>query len=55
MNTIILISNIGACFYCFTYCQWLKKNGNRFGAIGLSFLIVISLALNIYKIYRDLS
>jgi hypothetical protein len=50
MDYLFLLAAVLAAIYGYTFALWLGKNGNKVGAIGVFVLIVISLALPIYRI-----
>jgi hypothetical protein len=50
MNYIFLAGALLAGFHGYTFSQWLWKNGNTLGAIGVFVLVLMSLALPIYRI-----
>jgi len=50
MDYIFLAAAIVSGFHGLTFSQWLWKNGNTLGAVGVFVLILISLALPIYNI-----
>jgi multidrug transporter EmrE-like cation transporter len=50
MNYMFLAAAILSGIHGYTFCQWLWKNGNSLGAIGVLVLILISVALPIYRI-----
>jgi hypothetical protein len=50
MDYIFLAAAILSGFHGVTFSQWLWKNGNILGAMGVFVLILISLALPIYRI-----
>lgn len=54
MHYLFLIAAMLVSIYCYTFARWLKDNGNTLGMFGVYILIVINLALSIYRvIYAD--
>lgn len=39
-------------FHALTYAYWLKKNGHTAGAVGISILVIASLALQTLRMYK---
>lgn len=50
MDYMFLTAAILSGFHGYTFSQWLWKNGNIAGAIGVFVLIMISVALPIYRL-----
>ena len=50
MEYIIPFLAVLASYHAYTYAQWLRKNDNQQGAIGIYVLIVVALALAVYKL-----
>lgn len=50
MNYFFLIVAVLAGIHGYTFTRWLWQEGNTSGAIGVSILIAVSLALPIYRI-----
>ena len=49
MQKIILLFVVVAALHAMTYSRWLMQNGNKAGAIGVYALILLSLALPVYR------
>lgn len=49
MEVILLIVAMLAAFHAFTYARWLKQEGNKAGAMGVCFFILVGLILPVYK------
>ena len=50
MNYIFLIAAVLAGIHGYTFARWLWQKGNTLGAVGVSVLIAVCLALPIYQI-----
>jgi hypothetical protein len=51
MEYITPILAVLASYHAHTYAQWLRKNGNKQGTIGIYVLILIALALPAYQLF----
>jgi hypothetical protein len=47
---IYLFITLLAAFHALTYARWLRMNGNKTGAYGVLVIILISLALPVYRL-----
>ncbi|GBG56879.1 hypothetical protein SPFL3102_02387 [Sporomusaceae bacterium FL31] len=54
MQNYMLLFVVFAALHAMTYSRWLMKNGNKTGAIGVYVLILLSLALPIYRMVTAL-
>lgn len=45
----LLIAGL-ASIHAYSFAQWLWKNGNSLGAVGIYVLIIIALSLPLYRI-----
>ncbi|QJW46790.1 hypothetical protein HA075_13725 [bacterium BFN5] len=54
MQSYIVLFVVAAGLHAMTYSRWLMKNGNKAGAIGVYVIILISLALPIYRMLTAL-
>lgn len=50
MEYFYLIAALVAGVHAYTYGQWLKTQGNRAGAVAVFLLVVLSVALPVYRI-----
>jgi len=50
MNYFYVVAAVLAGIHGYTFARWLWQQGNIVGAVGVSILIVASLALPIYRI-----
>lgn len=50
MDNIFLAAAILAGFHSYTFSRWLWRNKNRTGAVGVLLLILICLALPVFRI-----
>ena len=50
MDYIFLISAMFAGIHGYTFARWLGGEGNTLGAVGVSVLIALTLALPVYRI-----
>lgn len=50
MEYLILLATILTGIYAYTYANWLKQNGNKAGAWGIYFIIIIGLAVGFYRV-----
>lgn len=53
MDYLVLAAALVAGFHACTYAGWLKKTGNKPGAVGVVVLIVVSLALPVFRLIRS--
>ncbi|MDF2634407.1 MAG: hypothetical protein K0R78_1281 [Pelosinus sp.] len=53
MDYMFLAAAIVSGFHGYTFSAWLWKNENTVGAIGVTLLILICLALPIYRIFSN--
>lgn len=49
MQSYLLLFVVVAALHAMTYSRWLMKSGNKAGAIGVYAIILVSLALPIYR------
>lgn len=54
MQNFILLFVVVAALHAMTYSRWLMRNGNKAGAIGVYAIILVSLALPIYRMVTAL-
>lgn len=54
MQNFMLLFVAVAALHAMTYSRWLMKNGNKSGAIGVYAIILLSLALPIYRMITAL-
>jgi len=47
---IFLLAGLAAGFHAFTFARWLRQNGNQPGAAAVLLLVLLSLAVPIYRI-----
>ncbi len=47
---VYLLAALLAGFHALTYARWLRRNGNKTGAFGVLVIILLSLALPIYRL-----
>lgn len=50
MDYFYIVVDILAGFYAYSYAKWLRRQGNAWGAFGVILLLVISIAMPIYRI-----
>lgn len=50
MDYFYIVVEVVAGFYAYTYAKWLRQHGNALGALAVICLVVISLAVPIYRI-----
>ncbi|WP_425058672.1 hypothetical protein SCACP_33280 [Sporomusa carbonis] len=50
MDYIIALAALGAWYHAYTYAAWLKKQGNRSGALGALGLGLAAFGLAVYRI-----
>jgi hypothetical protein len=47
---LYVIAALLAGFHALTYARWLRKNGNKTGAFGVLAIVLLSLALPVYRL-----
>lgn len=47
---LYLLAALLAGFHALTYARWLRKSGNKTGAFGVLAIILLSLALPVYRL-----
>ncbi len=52
MNYLVVVVALVAGFHAYTYAKWLKENGNKTGAAGVIMLILLSLALPVFRLIQ---
>ena len=50
MNYLFVVAVVLISIYSYTFARWLGVNGNKLGMFGVFFLIVIDLALSVYRV-----
>jgi hypothetical protein len=43
------VITVFAASYAFTYARWLKQHGNMVGAMGVFFIVMVGLAISVYR------
>ncbi len=49
-DIIYLLAALLAGFHALTYARWLRLKGNKTGAFGVLFIILLSLILPVYRL-----
>ena len=50
MDYFYIVVDVVAGIYAYTYARWLRREGNALGAFGVILLLVLSIAVPIYRI-----
>nr|WP_173812929.1 hypothetical protein [Dendrosporobacter quercicolus]NSL48970.1 hypothetical protein [Dendrosporobacter quercicolus DSM 1736] len=50
MDTVILLLVLASGIHAFTYSRWLIHNGNKAGGVSVYVIILIGLALPVYRL-----
>ena len=53
MDYLFLIAAILAGFHSYTFSQWLWRNKNRTGAVGVLLLVIICTAIPVFRIVNS--
>ncbi|AIF50043.1 hypothetical protein [Pelosinus sp. UFO1] len=53
MDYVFLLLALLAGIHGISFCLWLKKNGNGFGAFGVFVLVFFNIALPIYHMISE--
>ncbi|MDD4599551.1 hypothetical protein SDC9_04068 [bioreactor metagenome] len=53
MQYLSILIAILAAVHAYSFAQWLKDNDNKVGAYGVYVMIILGLALPIYRLFQN--